>query len=968
MQIHPLGLVTTLLLSCPLLGQESAEPAATRWALFAHMQEARFEGLPERGAGAGEPARHAYGFEGQLSPAARFGRLDGRSLDWSAEAGAEYGVAGGAGLVGDALALGPELADLSRISLTLPATGLARVVVTGRVRLEGHPDPDNATAREVLRLVEHEGEVADPTTLSRRERWRAQTHRFSRHLDPSGWDHVRAEILTQASTGTLELQLLHQSGGLGSARTLYDELSVEVTPLDDADVLSEIEQHHRPRDGRERDTPWRMRVELDAAGGEGGRSRTRETRDCLLLAPPARVFAPLSVPGAEHEPLLRLYAGMAPESFGAPGDGARLVARFHPADGSAAIELGRVELDHKSNSRQRSWRELSFELAPVAGMSGELELASEDLGEDEEGVRDIDPVLISTPRIEPRAGEPGAFNVLLIGIDTVRADHLSAYGYERPTTPNLAALAAEGVLFSSARSQAPWTLPSFSSILTSLYPSAHGAGRGGHDEWTPIDPGSTSIAEVLARLGWETQGIVANGLISPHYGLDQGFDGYRFAWAMESVERDTPEVMSWIDSHQHTPWLLFWHAMDPHLPYVVDQEFQDAFVDPDYDGQFESRGRMNVPFQVLDPREGRRWYTHEGPPPMPQITPADARYISDAYDAELAELDRAVGQVLDALRASGQWERTIVAFVSDHGEGLGDHDHYHHGYTLFEDQVHIPMLLRIPGEEARTIERPVASIDLAPTILGALGLPQHEEFQGVDRLAPDAPDDDAYFMEYPTYDSSAQKAWVKGRFKYLHDPWFRTEALYDLISDPGERSDVAGAHPEVVLEARAAMDAFRWEQSQTGRYHLRVRGGVGQRLRVRVGTDDLFDANFVARPAPPLADYDLDLDRSRLILDTVLSEGAIELVFWCRGNELSFEVELEGRKLPRGIELGLEDEKLLLPGTITPREVPIERAADLGWPGPGGGLLWLEAGATQVAPVVLSPEEIEILRALGYAR
>ena len=142
MQIHPLGLVTTLLLSCPLLGQESAEPAATRWALFAHMQEARFEGLPERGDGAGEPARHAYGFEGQLSPAARFGRLDGRSLDWSAEAGAEYGVAGGAGLVGDALALGPELADLSRISLTLPATGLALAVVWALVGLApGAPTP-----------------------------------------------------------------------------------------------------------------------------------------------------------------------------------------------------------------------------------------------------------------------------------------------------------------------------------------------------------------------------------------------------------------------------------------------------------------------------------------------------------------------------------------------------------------------------------------------------------------------------------------------------------------------------------------------------------------------------------------------------------------------------------------------------------------------------------------------------------
>ena len=643
------------------------------------------------------------------------------------------------------------------------------------------------------------------------------------------------------------------------------------------------------------------------------------------------------------------------------------MARFHPGDGGAAVELGGLQLDAKSDEDARSWQELALDLAPIAGRSGELELAAVDLGAEDGLTRDLDPVLVSTPRVEPGAGAPGAFNVLLIGIDTVRADRLSAFGYERNTTPNLAALADEGVRFSSARSQAPWTLPSFSSILTSLYPSAHGAGRGGHDEWTPIDPGTTSIAEVLSRLGWETQGIVANGLISPHYGLDQGFDGYRFAWAMESVERDTPAVTDWIESHTNTPWLLFWHAMDPHLPYVVDEEFE-SFVDPDYDGRFERRGRINVPFGELDPRPGRRWYTHEGPPPPPQLSPADARYISDAYDAELAELDRAVGQTLDALKQSGQWERTIVAFVSDHGEGLGDHDHYHHGYTLFEDQVHVPMLLRVPGQEARTIERPVAAIDLAPSILGALGLPVPEDFQGVDRLAADAPTDDAYFLEYPTYDSSAQKAWVKGRWKYLHDPWFGTEELYDLEQDPAERTNVAAEHPEVVAEARGAMDAFRWEQSQVGRYHLRVRGRTGQRLRIQVGTDDLFDANFVARPAPPADHFDLDLDRSRLILDTELAGPTLELVFWCRGNELSFAVELDGQKLPHGVVLGLEDEKLRLPGTLAPREIPNERGLDLAWPRPGEGLLWLEAGATQVAPVVLSPEEIEILRALGYAR
>ena len=129
-------------------------------------------------------------------------------------------------------------------------------------------------------------------------------------------------------------------------------------------------------------------------------------------------------------------------------------------------------------------------------------------------------------------------NVLHIMSDQQQAACLGCEGHDQALTPHLDRLAAEGVRFSNTRSQAPWTLPSFSSTLTSLYPSAHGAGRGGHDEWEPIDPSTLSIAEVLARNGYETAGIVANGLISPRYGLDQGYGMYRAAWAMESVQRD----------------------------------------------------------------------------------------------------------------------------------------------------------------------------------------------------------------------------------------------------------------------------------------------------------------------------------------------------------------------------------------------------------------------------------------------
>jgi hypothetical protein len=283
--------------------------------------------------------------------------------------------------------------------------------------------------------------------------------------------------------------------------------------------------------------------------------------------------------------------------------------------------------------------------------------------------------------------------------------------------------------------------------------------------------------------------------------------------------------------------------------------------------------------------------------------------------------------------------------------------------------VHVPLLVRVPGRlQGRVVERPVASIDLAPTVLGALGVAVPGGWQGVDRLAPDAPLDDAYVIEYPTYDSSAEKAWVWDRFKYLHDPWFRTEALYDLAADPGETTDVAEQHPGVVARARAELDAFRWRELQRGRYHLRVSASPGARLFLEVTTDDLFDAGFAARPAPPEEDFSLDLDRRTLALETTLVDGRLELVFWCRGSRLAIDAALDGAPLPGGLDVGLTGDGEDVPATMLRAGVPELTGEGLPWPPAGAALLWLEAGVAPEAPVLLTPEQIEVLEALGYAR
>ncbi|QDU66209.1 sulfatase [Engelhardtia mirabilis] len=867
------------------------------------------------------------------------------------------GIGDGAGGMGAGLAVGPLApGEAGAAVLLVPAHGFARYDITGRVRLDHNGQQDSASTREALRVLEHRGEVEDPGSVQSFIRSLAPTHRVSRQSDPSGWDRFSVSFVTRSETGTLELQLRHQDDGSGQSVTRFDDLTVRHTPLTEADLWDHLRGLHAARDGEQVSTPWRIRALLPRAG-----IRAEEARDAVLLPPPSTLSFPLTLPPAKTAPRLRFHCGMLPDAFEAPGDGARIVVRFRP-DGGELTEVGAVDFDPKQNEKDRGWQSVELDLTAHGGQTGVLSFESRDAPGSSKDP--LDAVVLGTPRIEPGSGAPDALNVLLIGVDTLRADRVSALGYERPTTPQLERIAREGIRFQKARSQAPWTLPSFASILTSLYPSAHGAGRGGHGEWTGIDPGTTSLAELLARAGYETHGIVANGLLSPRYGLDQGFEGYHFSWARESAKDDASLAAEFIDAHRTTPWLLFWHVMDPHLPYATEPSFWEEFTDADYVGRFSAR--RSVPTQALH-EPGRRAF--EGPTPAPELSGADRRFVSDLYDAEIAETDAAIGRVLDALVKSGQWERTIVALVADHGEALGERGYYHHGYTLYDDQVHVPMLLRIPGrDEGRVVDTAVASIDLMPTVLAALGLERPDYFHGVDLLARDFEEEQSYFIESPTYDSSAQKAWVLGDFKYFHDPVFRTEALFDLAHDPGEVTDVAAQHPELVQRARRELERFRWEHLQLGRYHLRVVGRPGQRLTVSIGTDDVFDANFTTRPATPEADVELDLDRRSLVLDTTLEDSRWELVFWGRGQQLDVDVRLDGQPLEAGALLGNADRSRSLPLALTRDEIPALDADDVSGPKLDQALLWLDAGASTETSTLSSPDELEMLRQLGYVR
>ena len=945
------------------------EPAS-RVRVFDLMAQGKLSGLSDAADDAAPARRVDLVQEPTTERKLWFATVEGRSYDYTEEMGTEMTLTDAGGVEGGALRLGPGVErDRSYLVMIEPAKPMTRYRITGRVKLEGNPKADMPTSREVLRVHEHDRVVRDPTRSRRRGRFRpARPHRVSRTLDPSGWDRFELSFLTRPSTKGLEIRLLHRTGDTDAAATWYDNVVLEEQTVSEREIYDFVASGYRPHDGQEDRTPWRLRVNLEVGAiAEQRPGMRREYRDALLLPPPGRLRVPLTMPKADTVPQLQFHYGMLQESFGIDGDGAVISVSFEPT-GGAPVAVGSVAFDPKSNRAHRYWQRATFDLTPVAGQTGELVFAVDDAPGTEPDV--LDAVVISTPRIAPRDAKASGMNVIMIGVDTLRADRMSAFGYERDTSPNLARLADRGVRFSETRCQAPWTLPSFSTIMTSLYPSAHGAGRGGHDEWTPIDPTTTSLAEILSRYGYVTQGITANHLISPSYGLDQGFEAYRLprGWQMESVQTDVDHVVQFLADNAKAPFFLFWHIMDPHLPYSTGDAFREQFTDASYDGKFVGRRGHSVPFGAMDPRPGRRWYTHEGPPPPPKLADTDRKFVHDYYDAEIAEVDAAIGRVLDTLEQLGLADNTIVSLVADHGEGLGDHNHYHHGYTLFDDQVHIPMIMAIPGKhEGKVIERPVGAIDLAPTILGALGLAIPEFFQGVDRLAEDAPANDAVILEYPTYDSSAKKGYVVGPLKYLHDPVFHTEELYDTRQDPGELNNIVTQHPDFVSKAKAALDQFRWEQLQKGRFHLRISAKIGQHVRVAVKTDDLFDANFVTEPRIDENHFVMNLDRTELVLDTTLEQPHLEFVFWCRGGVMDLEVDVDGKSL-LSVKLGPGGEVVALPGEVNITTIPQHTSDNAGMPQSNQALLWLEAGASQTLPVVPTPEEIELLKLLGYAK
>ncbi|MHC4998065.1 MAG: sulfatase, partial [Planctomycetota bacterium] len=380
---------------------------------------------------------------------------------------------------------------------------------------------------------------------------------------------------------------------------------------------------------------------------------------------------------------------------------------------------------------------------------------------------------------------PKIRHIVLISMDTTRADYLSCYGYQHKTTPNIDAVAAEAVRFEQAIAPIPLTLPSHSTMLTGTIPPYHGI----HDNLNyMLADSNLTLAEMLKASGYTTGGIISSYVLEDGFGLGQGFDTYDDEFDeidnQLGAERRGGEVsahaIKWLDENRDEDFFLFLHYYDPHSPYDPPEPYRGLFGSI---AAAEAIGLTDNTSLTADTDEKKKVF---------KLT----------YAEELAYTDHCIGQVINKLKSLDLYDSTLLIITGDHGEAFGEREEMGHGYYIYQESIHVPLIVKLPGQQtAKTVSGAVGLIDITPTVCSLLGIETPQYIQGRDLSGAliDEPseDDDRYIYSESLlatkYNASPLLAVTGNRFKYIQTA--RPE-LYDLIDDPGETDNLVDAQSQ----------------------------------------------------------------------------------------------------------------------------------------------------------------------------
>jgi arylsulfatase A-like enzyme len=399
------------------------------------------------------------------------------------------------------------------------------------------------------------------------------------------------------------------------------------------------------------------------------------------------------------------------------------------------------------------------------------------------------------------APDPARPNVVLIVVDTLRADRLQGVAEDRDTLGPVAALAAQSTRYDAAYAPASWTRPSVATVFTGMLPARHQAKIGGTSKLSTALP---TLAEQLSGAGWATAGYSANVVVSRASGFDQGFERFLDyeggVQAYPDIEIMMRQARAWLHTAP-SPFFLYLQPMNAHGPYRVPAPYRKVLLGraPSDEFDYEKPPRTTLMAGRLAERE--------------RIGESYVASLCDQYDTAVRYSMEMVGGLFSDLKRLGLWESSLVILTSDHGEEIYDHGGFSHAYTLFEEVVRVPLLVKLPGqtEPAARSDR-VSLADLYPTVLEVVGLPIPGHLDGRSLLAPPEPERELVF-ELNNPERFLGRALLSGNYKLVEtvvDYQGRRDqiALYDLSADPTESLDLAASHPELAARLHERLEAL----------------------------------------------------------------------------------------------------------------------------------------------------------------
>jgi arylsulfatase A-like enzyme len=572
--------------------------------------------------------------------------------------------------------------------------------------------------------------------------------------------------------------------------------------------------------------------------------------------------------------------------------------------------------------------------------------------------------------------------VLLIGIDTLRPDHLSCYGYDKPTSPNLDKLAQEGVLFENVLSPSPWTLPSFATVVTSLYPTQHGANAFG----ARIKTTFPSLPMMLLKQGYTTAAFVNAPYLYPGCGMSRGFELYDVmpGGLDRSAAGTTADALKWLDSNSGRPFFLFVHYFDPHYPYEPPAAYRGRF------GPGEPGPGGPVPEKtfgadiLMESRQDRSI-------DLAKVTEQQWAYVNGLYDGEIAFTDQAVGELIKGLDDRGLRDRTLIVVLSDHGEEFAEHGGFEHGHTLYSELLRVPLIVSLPGAIPGNgrVARQVRLVDVMPTVLDLLGYRPTTHVEGVSLrplmegrtelkasntalLPPDAAYAGAVLYGYE------KKCVTLYPWKLIREVKSGKKQLFNLKTDPGETHDLAAESPTALRTLEELIVKTMLDVSET--WYVRICGAPGQTFDLgislaasAVGSSiylhEFLDDNGDIVGTDP--EGEMSVSWTTIKIDSLRLAGSLTLAFKVGPGivPVKFDLEIDGKDAT--------DRTFIGQNRVVPTKMPFTEKGDRAGPRslgepmetPAGPcfLVWHSGSSFEdTARIAFDEETKRALKAVGY--